>query len=49
MVRGRKWKPLSGVFKIHVIHMIAWTWLQIWKLDGKLYNMNASVAIMFLG
>ena len=34
IVRGRKSKPFSGIFKIHVLHMIASIWLQIWKLKA---------------
>ena len=30
------WKTFSGIWEIHVWHMIASIWLQLWKLDGKL-------------
>ena len=40
IVRGRKSKPFSRIFKIHVLHMIASIWLQIWKLDVELCIMK---------
>ena len=40
IVRGPKPKPFSGIFEIHVLHMIASIWLQMWKLDDKLCKMK---------
>ena len=37
---GRKSKPFSGIFKIHVLYMIALIGLWIWKLHYKLCKMK---------
>ena len=40
ITRGRKSKPFQGLFKIHVLYMIAIIALQMWKLLGNYVKRN---------